>query len=271
MSYDNKKVAHELFYMKESRRDSFQGSNMRIERANGYTVAYSYFTPIAVYPDKGGYVLLDSYWYSSSTSKHQAYIRQAIPADVEPIAFSWLGCNRKCWAYYRSRPYNTLLKEFLDAVEQRLDPLAKDCPNSYVYARERNAFLAELQALHRFFSRFGRKRAVRSVERKMAYINDPKRIKAGQQHCAAERAERRRKVMEQQREQRLADGVAAFFRRREDVRSALKERVEHLMNAYPLEMLKDFHKIAGSTVVLPVGRTLVNKVSNVMNGLLQKQ
>lgn len=270
MGYDNRAIAHQLFYLKDGKRDSVHSPNLRIERGMGCTVAYSYSTPIAVYPDEGGYVLLDSGYFSKTTAKHQAYLRQAIPADVELISFDWRDCNDKCWRYCCWYPYKVQLKRFLTAMEKHVREIGKNAPTDYVYSKDRNRILADLQGLHRFFSKFDRIRAVQAVERKVAYINDPVRIKAGQKRCAAEKAEERRKQREQQRERRLTDCLGDFFRRHNEITPAFAERARRMVEQFPLVLLKDFHRYAHATSAPGPDGIVRERVANTAFGLIKK-
>lgn len=244
MGKDAQGISHELFYLKDGNRESVECINMRIVRCKGCTVAYSYKTPIAVYPDEGGYVLLDSGHHSATTDRHQAYLRQAVPADVELISFDWRDCNDTCWRYCYWHSYKVLLRRFLTAMEKHVKEIGKWNPDAFVYAKDRNRILADLQALHRFFSKFDRMRAVQAVERKVAYINDPVRIKAAQKRCAAEKAEERETRKREDRERGIADEVRAFLKRSGDMRERLKRQACRLLERYPLYCLKLFSSVA---------------------------
>ena len=270
MGKDAQGISHELFYLKDGNQESVQCINMRIERCKGYTVAYSYSTPIAVYPDEGGYVLLDSGHFSASTDRHQAYIRQAVPADVELISFDWYDCNDTCWRYCYWYSYKVVLKKFLTAMEKHVREIGKWNPDAFVYARDRNRILADLQALHRFFSMFDRKRAVQAVERKVAYINDPVRIKAGQKRCAAEKAEERRKQREQQRERSLTNCVTDFFRRHGEITPVFAERARRMVEQFPLVLLKDFQRYAHATSAPGPDGIVRERVANTAFSLIKK-
>lgn len=269
MGKDAQGISHQLFYLKDGNQESVQCTNMRIERCKGYTVAYSYSTPIAVYPDEGGYVLLDSGHFSASTDRHQAYIRQAVPADVELISFDWYDCNDTCWRYCYWYSYKVVLKKFLTAMEKHVKEIGKWNPDAFVYARDRNRILADLQGLHRFFSMFDRKRAVQAVERKVAYINDPVRIKAGQKRCAAEKAKERETRKREDRERGIADEVRAFLKRSGDMRERLKRQACRLLEHYPLCCLKLFSSVARGVRVNGACDQMVGVVGNALDTALR--
>ena len=269
MGKDAQGISHQLFYLKDGNRESVECINMRIVRCKGCTVAYSYSTPIAVYPDEGGYVLLDSGHHSATTAKHQAYLRQAVPADVELISFDWRDCNDTCWLYCYWHSYKVLLKKFLTAMERHVRSIGKGNPNAYVYARDRYRILADLQALHRFFSMFEHKRAVQAVERKVAYINDPVRIKAGQQHFAAARARERETRKREERERGIADEVRAFLKRSGDMRERLKRQACRLLERYPLCCLKLFSSVARGVRVNGACDQMVGVAGNALDTVLR--
>ncbi len=262
-------ISHQLFYLKDGKQESVECINMRIERCKGYTVAYSYKTPIAVYPDEGGYVLIDSGHHSATTDRHQGYLRLAVAADVELISFDWRGCNDTCWLYCYWHSYKVLLRKFLTAMEKHVKEIGKWNPNAYLYAKDRKRILDDLQALHRFFSKFDRKRAVQAVEGKVAYINDPVRIKAGQKRCAAERAKARETRKLEARERGIADEVRAFLKRSGDMRERIKLRVGLLLERYPLCCLKLFSSAAKEVKVNGACEQMVAVVGKALDTTLR--
>ena len=269
MSYDNRKVAHLLFYLKDSGRDVRRGYNFRIERHKGCTVALSFSKPIAVYPDKGGYVLLDTDSYSLGTSRHLEYIRQAIPCDVEDISFSWFNCNRECWEYDWDT-YEKMFPRFMKKLEEKVGELCEGKEHQYVYSKERKQILHVLQNLRAMFSRFGRKRAVKAVDRKVAFINDPARIKAGQQHFAAARARERETREREDRERSIADEVWSFLKRSGDMRERLKRRAATLLERYPLVLLQDFANLAKYVKINGACDQMVGVMARAMNAELMQ-
>lgn len=141
-------IAHDLFYLQDAERErQAPHGRFSIHRGKDFSVAYSYSTPIAVYPDKGGFVLLDSSHFSNTTSKHQCSIRQAIPYHVQRVECDWLGKN-DIWYAPRYDTFETQFRKFTRDVAKGILNIGKS-DSDYAYSRKRNETLNRLNGLRK--------------------------------------------------------------------------------------------------------------------------
>lgn len=269
MSMSNCAVAHELFYMRHSTKTERSGSNFHIRRGLDYTVAYSFSTPIAVYPDKGGFVLMDAYCFSATTSKHQCYLKQAVPANVRCITFEWLGCNSE-WQYCSLTPFKEVLATFIKRIERKLTALVTD-KDDYAYAKDRQLILETMQRLQHAFEFFGRKRILKVIEKKVSFINNPERIKKAQQKHAAERAEAKRKREKAAHEQRVSSTLRKFLQQHEGITRSMQQRLSMFADTYPVFCLRQFRNYclqAGyQTTAENIAKAVINKLETELDTL----
>lgn len=111
---------------------------------------------------------------------------------------------------------------------------------------------------------------MQAVERKVAYINDPVRIKAGQRLCAAKKAAEREKRRVEQRERSIADEMRSFLQRSGDMRERMKQRMCLLQQRYPLWYLKDFSSAAKGVKVNGASDQMVSVVAKTLNATLKQ-
>lgn len=252
MSNNNRSVAHELFYLKDSSREEIHGSNMYVCRGKDCTVAYSYSTPIAVFPDKGGFVLMDGHSFSATTAKHQSYLRGAVPANVLCIVCDWQGENdtwRHAWHY----PFQERLGHFLDRLERKVAQLVIN-PDDYILACTRRRETERLEALRVLFTEMGRKRAAYNVARKQARLNNPERIRKGRKRRAVMQAGVRKVKERHRREQSLSCKLTQHLKTHPEDREYLMRYADTLVARYPAVYLQRFRqqcRRVGSRVMDP--------------------
>lgn len=268
MSRSNSALAHELFYMKHGSKTELSGSNFYIRRGLDYTVAYSYSTPIAVYPDHGGFVLMDAYNHSSATSKHQSYLRQAIPANTRCISFEWLGCNSE-WQYYTLTSFKELQARFVKRLEQKLATMATN-EDDYAYSQDRIRILNTLQGLHHAFAFFGKKRPQKLIEKKERFIKDPERIKQAQKKHAAARAEARERKRKEDHARQVSSTLRTFLNTHGEVMEYMKQALLPLLASYPVFCLRKLNYLCFQAADKRVPAAVLRAVVPRLEGMLDE-
>lgn len=231
-------IAHDLFYQQDARRErKSPGGRFSIHRGKDYTVAYSYQTPIAVYPDFGDFVLLDDTWFSSTTRGHQSGIRQAVPYNVRCIECAWLGMNDVWYSPYAG-VFKTQFKKFIRDIGQQISAIGKS-DSDYAYSRERKETLNRLNGLRPLAEVGGMtKTLLLKIDRRIAAISDVKRIQHAQKRAAKQRADEKKRVQKIRQANQLGFCLNILFQTNEAVKQAVTHAAEQMLQRFPYPQWK---------------------------------
>ena len=226
-------IAHDLFYAQDSERErQTPGGRFSIRRGKDFTVAYSYSTPIAVYPDAGGFVLLDSTWFSSTTTGHQSSVRHAIPYNVNRIECDWLGQN-EVWRPYSGLRFADCFKVFIRNVVKGIAIIGK-ADSDYAYSRNRNETLERLNRLRLLAQLHGTPKSLLSrLDKRSAAVSDPKRILAAQKRAVNRRKEEEKQTKQRREENTLLNNLRNLLRTNPGVQAAIDKAAETLLQRLP--------------------------------------
>ena len=226
-------IAHDLFYAQDIERErQTPGGRFSIRRGKDFTVAYSYSTPIAVYPDAGGFVLLDSTWFSSTTSGHQSSVRHAIPYNVNRIECDWLGQN-EVWRPYSGLRFADCFKVFIRNVVKGIAMIGK-ADSDYAYSRNRNETLEKLNRLRLLAQLHGTpKSLLRRLDKRSAAVSDPKRILAAQKRAVNRRKAEEKQTKQRREENTLLNNLRNLLRTNPGVQAAIDKAAETLLQRLP--------------------------------------
>lgn len=226
-------IAHDLFYPLDAEKErESPGGRFSIHRGRDFSVAYSYSTPIAVYPDNGEFVLLDSTHFSQTTSKHQYSIRQAIPYNVRRIECDWMGKNN-IWYAPRHDSFQTQFRKFTKDIAKGIANIGKS-DGDFAYSRKRNETLNRLNGYRKLAEVSSIKQTmIAQLERRVAAITEPKRILAAQKRAVKKRADERKRIRKRQQEDKLLISLNKLFETNETVEKAVSEAAEQLLNRIP--------------------------------------
>lgn len=226
-------IAHDLFYAQDSQRErQTPGGRFSIRRGKDFTVAYSYSTPIAVYPDAGGFVLLDSTWFSSTTSGHQSSVRQAIPYNVNRIECDWLGQN-DIWRPYFGNCFTDYFKKFIRNVVKGISLIGR-ADSDYAYSRKRNETLERLNRLRQLAQLHGTpKSLLRRLDKRSAAVSDPKRILAAQKRAVNRRKSEEKQTKQRREENTLRNNLRNLLRSNPSVQATIDKAAETILQRLP--------------------------------------
>ena len=226
-------IAHDLFYAQDSERErQTPGGRFSIRRGKDFTVAYSYSTPIAVYPDAGGFVLLDSTWFSSTTSGHQSSVRHAIPYNVNRIECDWLGQN-EVWRPYSGLRFADCFKVFIRNVVKGIAMIGK-ADSDYAYSRNRNETLEKLNRLRLLAQLHGTPKSLLSrLDKRSAAVSDSKRILAAQKRAVNRRKAEEKQTKQRREENTLLNNLRNLLRTNPGVQAAIDKAAETLLQRLP--------------------------------------
>ncbi len=233
MCQKSNSIAHDLFYPQDAERErQAPHGRFSIHRGKDFSVAYSYSTPIAVYPDKGGFVLLDSSHFSNTTSKHQCSIRQAIPYNVQRVECDWLGKN-DIWYAPRYDTFETQFRKFTRDVAKGILNIGKS-DSDYAYSRKRNETLNRLNGLRKLAEVSSiRNTIISRVEKRVAAITSPKRIESAQKRAVRQRADERKRIRKRQKEDELRITLNRLFETNEVIEQAVTDAAEQMLRRFP--------------------------------------
>ena len=226
-------IAHDLFYAQDGQRERHTpGGRFSIRRGKDFTVAYSYSTPIAVCPDIGYFVLLDSTWFSSTTSGHQSSVRRAIPYNVNRIECDWLGQN-DIWRPYSSDRFADCFKKFIRNVVKEI-PIIGKSDSDYAYSRNRNVTLERLTRLRQLAQLRGTPKSLLSLlDKRTAAVSDPDRILAAQKRAVNRKKEEEKRTRRIREENTLRNNLKNLVRTNSDVQEAIEKVAETLQERIP--------------------------------------
>ncbi|MBQ3143434.1 MAG: hypothetical protein IJB89_02860 [Akkermansia sp.] len=222
-------IAHDLFYAQDSERErQTPGGRFSIRRGKDFTVAYSYSTPIAVYPDSGGFVLLDSSRFSNTTSGHQSSVRRAIPYNVNRIECDWLGQN-DIWRPYFGNCFTDYFKKFIRNVVKGISLIGR-ADSDYAYSRKRNETLERLNRLRQLARLRGTPKSLIShLDRRTAAVSDPKRIKAAQKRVVNRKKEEEKRKRRIREENTLHNNLRNLLSSNPDIQKAIDKAAATLL------------------------------------------
>ena len=226
-------IAHDLFYAQDGQRErQTPGGRFSIRRGKDFTVAYSYSTPIAVYPDAGDFVLLDSTWFSSTTSGLQSSVRHAIPYNVNRIECDWLGQN-EIWRPYSGLRFADCFKVFIRNVVKGISMIGK-ADSDYAYSRNRNETLEKLNRLRLLAPLHGTpKSLLTQLDKRLAAVSDQKRILAAQKRAVYRRKAEEKRTRLFREENALFNNLRNLLRTTPSVRAAIDKAAEALLQRLP--------------------------------------
>ena len=195
-------------------------------------MAYSYSTPIAVCPDIGYFVLLDSTWFSNTTSGHQSSVRRAIPYNVNRIECDWLGQN-DIWRPYSSDRFADCFKKFIRNVVKEI-PIIGKSDSDYAYSRKRNETLERLTRLRQLAQLRGTPKSLLSLlDKRTAAVSDPERILAAQKRAVNRKKEEEKRTRRIREENTLRNNLKNLVRTNSDVQEAIEKVAETLQERIP--------------------------------------
>ncbi len=238
MCQQSNTIAHDLFYPLDAANErQSPGGRFSIHRGKDFSVAYSYRTPIAVYPDNGSFVLLDSAYFSNTTTKHQSSIRQAVPYNVQRIECDWLGKN-DLWYSPHHDTFQTQFRKFIRDVAAGIPNIGKS-DSDFAYARKRTETLNRLNGLRKLAEvSHIRKTIIARVDKRVAAITAPKRIEAAQKRAVKQRTDARKRIQQRRQEDKLHIELNRLFETNETVEKAVSDAAETLLNRFPFHQWK---------------------------------
>lgn len=197
MSKKSKQIAHELFYPSQPGHCVRDGDRFRIEHGADYSIAFSYDTPIALYGHDSDYVLLNTAFYTVTTSGHQKGLLMAVPYHVKRIEFPWPGVRD---TPLPGRNYAALLAGLMDNLRQNVQK-QHPTPDILAYAKERQEACKTWEGLLYLLRRTGKNpRLQQQLEHRLAQATDTELIRNLQKQLREkERKAKARKVAEYRR------------------------------------------------------------------------
>lgn len=231
-------IAHDLFYPQDAQRErQSPKGRFSIHRGHDFTVAYSYTTPIAVYPDDGDFVLLDAKRFSNTTSGHQLSVRRAVPYNVRCVECDWLGIN-DIWKNPRYDDFHVQFKRFVRDIGQRITTIGKS-DGDYAYSRERNETLERLKGLCRLAEVSHMKQTLISkLEKRIAAVTDAKRIQRAQRRVFKQREAEKKQLEKNRQATQLRSTLYRLFLTNDTVQRAVTNAAEQMLQRFPYHQWK---------------------------------